>query len=115
MLVALKRAGFGLALDDFGTRHAALSHLQNIQFDHVKFDRSFRMQLDETPLGRAFCEAVVAMSSAFGMKVTAEGVETESEAAALRAMGCQHCQGYLWGRPASLAETLAMLQGSRSD
>ena len=113
VLVALKRAGFGLALDDFGTRHAALSHLQTIPFDHVKIDRSFTMQLDETPRGQALCEAVVAMSSAFGMKVTAEGVETESQAAALRAMGCQHGQGYLWGRPASLAETLKLLQGSR--
>jgi EAL domain-containing protein (putative c-di-GMP-specific phosphodiesterase class I) len=71
------------------------------------------MQLDETARGRALCEAVVAMSSAFGMKVTAEGVETESQAAALRGMGCQHGQGYLWGRPASLAETLTLLQGSR--
>lgn len=61
----------------------------------VKIDRSFTMQLDETPHRRALCEAVVAMSSAFGMKVTAEGVETESQAEALRAMGCQHGQGYL--------------------
>jgi diguanylate cyclase (GGDEF)-like protein len=113
VLIALKRAGFGLALDDFGTRHAALSHLQTIPFDHVKIDRSFTMQLDETPRGRALCEAVVAMSSAFGMKVTAEGVETESQAAALRAMGCQHGQGYLWGRPASLAETVKLLEGVR--
>lgn len=113
VLVALKRAGFGLALDDFGTRHAALSHLQNIPFDHVKIDRSFTMQVDDTRRGRALCEAVVAMSSAFGMKVTAEGVETDSQAAALRAMGCQHGQGYLWGRPAPLSEALKLLQVSR--
>ena len=113
VLLALKRAGFGLALDDFGTRHAALSHLQTIPFDHVKIDRSFTMQLDETPQGRALCEAVIAMSSAFGMKVTAEGVETETQAAALRAMGCQHGQGYLWGRPAPLSEALLLLGGPR--
>lgn len=112
VLRKLKQAGFGLALDDFGTRHAALSHLQQIPFDHVKIDRSFTLQVDETPRGRALCEAVIAMSSAFGMRVTAEGVETAHQAEVLRSMGCQQGQGYLWGRPVPREEALKLLMSS---
>ncbi|NBX24491.1 MAG: EAL domain-containing protein [Planctomycetes bacterium] len=108
-LLALKEAGFRLAVDDFGTRYASLSLLQAVPFDHVKIDRSLTQQLALSPRGRALCEAGVAMARACQIPVTAEGVETADQAEALRAMGYDLGQGYLWSRPMPVGRVLAWL------
>lgn len=110
-LLKLKDAGFRLALDDFGTGYASLSHLQTIPFDTVKIDRSFTSQLTLDSRGRALCDAALAMASACGMRVTAEGVETEEQAARLKQMGYHFGQGYLWAKPMPLAQALAWRAG----
>ena len=113
-LLALEEAGFRLAVDDFGTRYASLSLLQTIPFDHVKIDRSLTQQMVMGPRGRALCQAGLAMARACGIPVTAEGVETDEQAEALKAIGYDHGQGYLWSRPMPLARALTWLKPTRT-
>jgi diguanylate cyclase (GGDEF)-like protein len=95
----LKAAGVGLAIDDFGTGYSSLRYLQQFPFDQLKIDRSFVGGSD----GRLASEPIVTMlltlAKSCGVGVVAEGVETASQAARLRALGCTSAQGYLYGRP----------------
>ena len=108
-LLELKDAGFRLALDDFGTGYASLNQLQQIPFDHVKLDRSMIARLGDGGSGDAICEAAIRMAHACGVPVTAEGVETESQAAHLKRLGCDRGQGYLWARPLPPLEAVAWM------
>ena len=108
-LLELKEAGFRLALDDFGTGYASLNQLQQIPFDHVKLDRSMIERLGDGGSGDAICEAAIRMAHACGVPVTAEGVETESQAAHLKRLGCDRGQGYLWARPLPPLEAVAWI------
>ena len=109
-LLELKALGFRLALDDFGTGYASLSLLQSVPFDVVKIDRSFTASLGDNGRGTALCEAALRMAAACGMRVTAEGVETQEQADLLRVMGCQQGQGYLWSRPLPSADAIAWIE-----
>jgi EAL domain-containing protein (putative c-di-GMP-specific phosphodiesterase class I) len=109
-LLKLRDAGFKLALDDFGSGYASLSHLLTIPFDQVKIDRSFTAQLISGPRGRALCEVALSMANACGMPAVAEGVETPHQAQALAQMGFQLGQGYLWAKPMALTDALAWLK-----
>jgi EAL domain-containing protein (putative c-di-GMP-specific phosphodiesterase class I) len=95
----LKAAGVALAIDDFGTGYSSLRYLQQFPFDQLKIDRSFVGGTD----GRLASEPIVTMlltlAKSCGVGVVAEGVETPTQAARLRALGCTSAQGYLYGRP----------------
>ena len=108
-LLELKAAGFRLALDDFGTGYASLNQLQEIPFDHVKIDKVFVARLGDGGRGTALCETALRMAAAYGIPVTAEGVETQEQARLLAAMGCDRGQGYYWSRPAPADITLGWL------
>ena len=112
-LLELKEAGFRLALDDFGTGYASLNQLQQIPFDHVKLDRSMIARLGDGRSGDAICEAAIRMAHACGVPVTAEGVETEVQAAHLKRLGCERGQGYLWSRPMPPLEAVAWMASDR--
>jgi diguanylate cyclase (GGDEF)-like protein len=99
VLTALRAAGTPLLLDDFGTGYSSLAYLQRLPLDGLKIDKSFVDGLDTSARRRTLVAAIVAMADGLGLDVVAEGVETEQVAAALRALGCRHAQGYLWGRP----------------
>lgn len=107
ILRELKALGLGLALDDFGTGHASLSYLQALPFDSVKIDRHFVHDLHTNPRNRSVCMALLAMANSCAMTAVAEGVETRDEAEALAMLGFSHAQGYLWARPAPVAQALA--------
>jgi EAL domain-containing protein (putative c-di-GMP-specific phosphodiesterase class I) len=107
VLRELKALGLGLALDDFGTGHASLSYLQALPFDSVKIDRHFVHDLHTNPRNRSVCMALLAMASSCAMTAVAEGVETRDEAEALSMLGFAYAQGYLWARPAPVAQALA--------
>ena len=94
----LRSLGVGIALDDFGTGYASLTYLRRLPLTKVKIDKSF---VDEfQSLGSsAIIQAVVALSRALGLKVTAEGVETIEQQRFLRAAGCHYLQGYLFSLP----------------
>ena len=104
LLERLRELGVRIALDDFGTGFSSLSHLQRFAVDKIKIDRSFIRGL---PLDRgslAVLRAVVALARSLDIETTAEGVETEAQFACVAAEGCVAVQGYLFGRPAPLAE-----------
>ncbi len=95
----LRAMGVRLALDDFGTGYSSLSYLRRFALDTLKVDRSFVRDLESDPHATPLVEAVIAMASALGLAVVAEGIETEAQRSQLAALGCRYGQGYLLGRP----------------
>jgi EAL domain-containing protein (putative c-di-GMP-specific phosphodiesterase class I) len=94
-----KRMGFGTALDDFGAGHAGLNLLARFRPDIIKLDMDLVRGLDGDPARRIIIGAVVEMCAKLGVLVIAEGIETEAELDALRALGVRYIQGYLFARP----------------
>jgi EAL domain-containing protein (putative c-di-GMP-specific phosphodiesterase class I) len=94
VLTRLRLKGFTLSIDDFGTGFSSLATLYKLPFSELKIDKSFTFDLQESPEARALIETTIEMAQRLGLKVVAEGVETESVFKELRAMGCQHAQGY---------------------
>jgi diguanylate cyclase (GGDEF)-like protein len=103
ILRRLKGLGLKIAMDDFGTGYASLSSLQSFPFDKIKIDRSFVSKVHSNQQSAAIVRAVIGLSSALGIPIIAEGVETESECEFLRNEGCREIQGYLVGRPQPIA------------
>ncbi len=100
---ALKRLGFAIVLDDFGTGYSSLRLLHRFRVDKIKIDRSFVADLGQSNEAETLVGAIVKLARSFHLGVIAEGVETEAQKALLIAAGCHEFQGYLTGRPASLA------------
>ncbi|MFZ5586362.1 MAG: bifunctional diguanylate cyclase/phosphodiesterase [Thermodesulfobacteriota bacterium] len=99
ILRRLHERGVKLALDDFGTGHSSLYYLKHFSIDVLKIDRSFIVDLPEDQDAAAIAEAVVSMARSLGLKVLAEGVETEAQLDFLRALGCDQVQGFIFSRP----------------
>ena len=106
----LDSIGVPLSIDDFGTGYSSLSYLRRLPATQLKVDRSFVRDLDDGSEGSAaIVEAVVRLAHALKLKVVAEGVETQSQAARLRGLGCDELQGFLFARPMSPADLLTWL------
>jgi diguanylate cyclase (GGDEF)-like protein len=114
VFASLQNAGVRIALDDFGKGYSSLHHLQQLHFDHLKIDRSFVHSMESSD-SATIVGAVTGLGKSLGMTVTAEGVETIAEADALRALGCEQAQGFLFGKPLDAAGTLAMLNATASE
>ncbi|CAM2180147.1 c-di-GMP phosphodiesterase [Burkholderia latens] len=97
LFAALRAAGAKFAIDDFGTHHSNLDMLSRFPFDYVKIDRQFISQL--TTGNARLIEGIAALAHHYGLKIIAEGVETEEQHRALHAVGIQYAQGYLYQRP----------------
>jgi diguanylate cyclase (GGDEF)-like protein/PAS domain S-box-containing protein len=110
LLARLKQLGVRLALDDFGTGYSSLAYLQQFPLDTVKIDRGFVATLGKARGGLAIIRATLAMATALGLKVTAEGVETELQMDLLRELGCHHAQGFGIGKPMPAAELERLVQ-----
>jgi len=95
----LKSLGLTLALDDFGTGYSSLSSLHLLPVDTVKIDRSFVSQSDSSEHHRVLIEATVRVAISLGMTTVAEGIETDAQAAVVRALGCDKGQGYFYSAP----------------
>ena len=100
-LQAFRQAGIGVSLDDFGTGYSALAYLHRFELDYLKIDRSFVSGEAAGITGRSLCRAMVLMAHELGMKVVAEGVESQDQRDWLRSIGCDYAQGWLFGRPAA--------------
>jgi diguanylate cyclase (GGDEF)-like protein len=97
-LSRLRDLGVRLVLDDFGTGYSSLAYLKHLPLDTIKIDRSFVAGL-EGKADRSIVEAVIALAHGLGIGVVAEGIETDSQAARLRELGCDLGQGYRFARP----------------
>ena len=106
-LAMLDQCGFTICLDDFGTGFSSLTHLRAFPIHKVKIDRDFIAAIAEDHQSRLIIQAIVQMGHSLGLRVVVEGVETEEQEIFLRAIGCQHVQGYRYGRPALLADMQA--------
>ena len=110
----LKALGVRLALDDFGTGYSSLSSLHLLPVDTVKIDRSFVCKADTSHHHQVLIEATVKVASSLGMNTVAEGIETEAQAAAVRAQHCAKGQGYFYSRPLP-SEALVAWIGERRE
>jgi len=103
-----REQGLHIALDDFGTGYASLSALLDLPLDKLKIDASF-VQKCEDVKSASIIHAIVAVARAIGLKVTAEGVETEAQKNFLRIAGCHFLQGYLFSPPVPACDITKML------
>jgi len=110
-LAHVKRTGVSIAIDDFGTGFSSLSHLQRLQVDRLKIDRTFVTEITGSARGSSIAQMVVQLGRNLGLSVIAEGVEDERQAQILRELGCPLAQGYLYSRPLSPENLLAWLAG----
>ena len=110
-LEALRVLGLSIALDDFGTGYSSMSYLQKFPFDRLKIDRAFVASLASSGNTTAIVQSIVTLGHALGMKVLAEGVETDEQRVLLRLAGCDEMQGFLFARPMPATEIDKMLAG----
>ncbi|HVR08666.1 MAG TPA: EAL domain-containing protein [Thermoanaerobaculia bacterium] len=99
VLAALRGKGVRIAIDDFGTGHAALAYLKQFPVDALKIDRGFVADIEGSQEGRAIVTAIVSLAHGLGIRVIAEGVETEGQLRFLAASGCDEYQGFLVSPP----------------
>ena len=99
LLQELKTYRFNLTMDDFGTGNSALQHLKHYPFDHVKIDQSFVTNILENSDDAAIANAVIAMAHNMGIKVIAEGVESELQCKYLSRAMCDQVQGFFLSKP----------------
>jgi hypothetical protein len=110
---ALKQLGIRFALDDFGTGYSSLGYLQTAPFDKIKIDQGFvRGACIAGSRNGAIIRAIVGLAEALDLETTAEGVEAHDEIELIRALGCSHIQGFVYGKPMTQEEVMGRLVGS---
>jgi diguanylate cyclase (GGDEF)-like protein/PAS domain S-box-containing protein len=109
----LRQLGVRIAMDDFGTGYSSLSYLRDFPFDRIKIDRSFVKELVDNPDCLTIACGIIGLATGLGMKTTAEGVETTEQMELLKAHGCNHMQGFLFGAAKPVQEIHAFLDELR--
>ena len=108
----LRKQGVGLALDDFGTGYASLVHLRELPADALKIDQSFVASLERNEESTKIVRAIISLAHNLGIRVVAEGIESEGQRQCLRRLGCDQGQGHLFGFPKPLT---CVLEKARID
>ena len=102
-IIALQKLGISFSVDDFGTGYASFTYVETLPLNRLKIDQAFIQNMTSRPGGPAVIRAIIGLSKSLGLRVIAEGVETEAQFAELRAEGCDEVQGYLLSRPLEAA------------
>jgi len=108
-LRAFREDDIQISLDDFGTGYSSLSYLRKFEIDYLKIDQSFVRNMKSNSKDIALCEAIIAMAHKLGIKVIAEGIETQEHKELLFNAGCDFGQGYLFSKPLPAADFQALL------
>ena len=106
----LAQLGIRFSIDDFGTGYSNLAYLKRMPLYELKIDRSFISDTPDDANDTAIVQSILAMAAHLGLCVVAEGVETQAQAAFLAAHGAPRMQGYLFARPMTLQDMLALLE-----
>ncbi len=116
-IVALQQRGVSFSVDDFGTGYASFTYIDKLPLNRLKIDQGFIHSMSGRPEGSAVIRAIIGLGRGLGLRVVAEGVETEAQLVALRAEGCDEVQGYLFSRPLEAAafERFSQLHGQGHD
>lgn len=114
MLDSLVRCGISLALDDFGTGYSSLVYLKRFPIGTLKIDRSFIAGIPLDANDCAISAAIASMAQKLGLRVVAEGVETLSQLAFLKSLGCEEIQGYLFARAVPAEEFAEMVTSGKA-
>lgn len=109
-MIAIREAGVYLAIDDFGTGYSSLAYLKSFPIQVLKIDRTFVRDIEEDEDDAAICRATISLSHDLGLKVVAEGVETEAQKDFLVSHKCDTLQGYLFSRPIPSDEILKYIK-----
>ena len=109
----LRAIGAGISLDDFGTGHSSLAHLQRMPVDHLKIDRSFVVNMAQNEKDAFIVRSTVTLGRDLGLKIVAEGVEDEMTAGLLERLGCDLIQGYFVSKPLSRPDLMDWLAAQR--
>lgn len=107
VISALRELGCGVSLDDFGTGFSSFAYMRDLPVSELKIDQLFVRDMLRSPRDQAIVAAVLALSRGFGLTVVAEGVEDADTAQALKALGCDHAQGFLYGRAMAIDDFIA--------
>jgi diguanylate cyclase len=107
----LTRVGATVSIDDFGTGYSSLAYLRKLPARQLKIDRSFVMDLDQSSDALAVVDAVIKLAHALGLRVVAEGVETERQRDVLLSLSCDELQGYLFAKPMSASRLTLWAMG----
>jgi diguanylate cyclase (GGDEF)-like protein/PAS domain S-box-containing protein len=108
-LTTLRGLGVGVAIDDFGTGYSSLAYLGRLPVESLKIDRAFTVKMTDHPDAMTLVSTIISLAHSLGLKVCAEGVETEEQATMLRLLRCDEMQGYLVSRPVPLDDLTRML------
>jgi EAL domain-containing protein (putative c-di-GMP-specific phosphodiesterase class I) len=99
ILTRLSKMGVALSVDDFGTGYSSLAYLQNLPVDFIKIDKSFCISMAEDPGNATIVQSTIDLGHNLGLKVVAEGVETQEAYTTLAELGCDYAQGFFLSRP----------------
>jgi EAL domain-containing protein (putative c-di-GMP-specific phosphodiesterase class I) len=110
MLRDLREMGVHISMDDFGTGYSSLSYLKRFPFHTIKIDQSFVRDLKNNPPDAAIIAAVSGLANCLGLRLVAEGVETNEQLDLLRSLHCEEMQGYLFSKPLSAQEATKFIQ-----
>jgi EAL domain-containing protein (putative c-di-GMP-specific phosphodiesterase class I) len=110
----LRGLGVQISVDDFGKGYSSLSYLQRLPIDILKLDRSFVEEFQTSGGNSSLVRGIVALAHGLGMRVTAEGVETQEQLELVHHSGCDKVQGFLLGRPTPAASALTARDEGRS-
>ncbi len=114
VLAQLKALGVRMSIDDFGTGYSSLSRLRRIPVDTLKIDRAFIMNMNSDPESHEIVRVIIMLAHNLGLKVVAEGTETEEHIRLLKQLNCEMAQGYSYSRPADAQAMLKLLARNRA-